>query len=103
MREFMRMDWMGKERYVEQDGGRKRYKVKIGDSNYCGITMTHLLHRFHPRFLELDESWVDMLLDKEWDLKDEWERNCLMHLLESERLQDLDFGCRRFRVLLGRR
>ena len=35
-------------------------------------TITHLLLRYHPRFLELNARWVDALLEAEEDLKDKF-------------------------------
>ena len=72
-----------KRRYAEREGERKRYEGKIGDDDYSAVTMAHLLHLFHPRFLELEEPWVDKLLEAEWDLKDKGRMNCLMYLLMS--------------------
>ena len=48
--------------------------------------MTHLLVWLHPRFLELDEKWVDALLAAEQDELDDDETCALSLLLLSERL-----------------
>ena len=29
-----------------------------------------MLHEYYPCFLELNYTWVDELLEKEWDIKD---------------------------------
>ena len=50
-----------KEAYVQLEAGHK-----YGDER----TITHLLHKYNPRFLELDSRWVDSLIEAEGDMKD---------------------------------
>ena len=69
----------------------------LGDDK---MIITHLLHLHYPRFLELNVRWVDALLEAERNLKDIFGRCNLMLLFESKRLDDFDFSCRRFQVLL---
>ena len=59
-------------------------------------TITHLLHWFNPRFLELDARWIDALIEAEGDMKDKSGWCNLMYLFMSEKLDDFDFSCRRF-------
>ena len=70
--------------------------------NYDEKTITHMLLKYRPRFLELDTKWVDALLEAEEDLEDIYGRFNLMYLFWSEKFEDIDFGCRRFRELLQR-
>ena len=57
---------------------------------------------YHPRFLILDAKRVDALLAAEGDSKDNNGMCNLMHLFRSEKLDNFDFGCRRFQELLQR-
>ena len=52
-----------KEAYAQLEVGR-RYNDKM--------TITHMLHWHHPRFLELDARWVDALVEAEGDMKDKY-------------------------------
>ena len=45
-------------------------QLEAGRRYYDEMTITHLLHECHPRFLELDARWVDALLEVEGDMKD---------------------------------
>ena len=64
-----------KEAYVQQEAGRRYYYDKA---------ITHLLHEYCPRFLELDARWVDALLEVEGDMEDNhWWCN-LMCLFRSD-------------------
>ena len=60
------------------------------------MTITHFLHEFNPRFLELDLKWIDALLEVEWDVKSLNGLNSLMYLLKSKKLSNFNFDCRRF-------
>ena len=66
------------------------------------MTITHILHKYHPRFLELDARWVDALLETEEGVIDRFARRSLMFLFKSYELDDFDFKCKRFRELLQR-
>ena len=70
---------------------------KYGDNK---LTITLLLHRDNPRFLYLDKQWVDDLLEAEWDSKDKNGNSSLVYLFGSNQLNDFDFGCRRFKILM---
>ena len=48
--------------------------------------MTWLLHRYYPRFLELDAMWIDVLLENEWDMTDIFMQSSLGILLWSDEL-----------------
>jgi len=63
-------------------------------------TITHLLHWFHSRFLELDARWIDALIEAEGDMKNRIGKCNLVYLFASKRHNDFDFGCRRFQELL---
>ena len=80
-----------KEAYVQLEAGHRYYDE---------IMITHLLHKYNPRFLELDARWVDALIEAEGDMKDEDGLCNLMFLFMSDKLDDFDFGCRRFQELL---
>ena len=62
--------------------------------------MTQLLLYNHPTFLHLQEPWVDELLQKERGVKDKNGKNCLVYLLDSKKLRELDFENERFRNML---
>ena len=47
------------------------------------MPMSHLLAWFYPRFLELEDQWVDLLLDAERDHLDKNGSTCIMNLLVS--------------------
>ena len=64
--------------------------------------MTHLLSYFAPGFLELHERWVDAMLDTQSDCRDSEGASCLMYLLKSPVLYEVDLKCVRFRELLRR-
>ena len=81
-----------KEAYIQLEAGH-RYEG-------CEWTITHLLHWFYPRFLELDSRWVDALIETEGDMKDKDGYCNLMYLFKSRKLDDFDFSCRRFMELL---
>ena len=61
-----------------------------------------MLHRYNPRFLELDSRWVDALIEVEGNMKDKYGYCNLMYLIISSKLDNFDFGCRRFQELLQR-
>ena len=69
---------------------------------FGGLTLALLLCQLRPGFLALDEPWVDILLTAEHELRCPAGMGCLAHLLHSQRLQELDTGCARFRKLLER-
>ena len=50
-----------KEAFIRLDEGHRCYENK---------TITHMLHEHHPRFLELNARWVDVLLEAEGNMKD---------------------------------
>ena len=77
-------------------------QLETGHRYYNEWTITHLLHQYYPRFLELDSRWVDALIEAEGDMKDKYGRCNLMYLFMSEKLDDFDFRCRRFQKLLQR-
>ena len=81
-----------KEAYVQLEAGHRygEYERMI----------THMLHWFHPRFLELDAKWVDALIEAEGDMKSTFGNYNLTYLLMSEKLDNFDFSCRRFKELL---
>ena len=45
-------------------------KLEAGHIYHYKRTITLMLHRYNPGFLELDARWVDALLEVEWDMKD---------------------------------
>ena len=61
-----------------------------------GRTITHFLHWFNPRFLELDARWVDALIETEGDIRNKYGEFNLKYLLISVKLDNFDFGCKRF-------
>ena len=56
---------------------------------------------FQPEYLQLEEQWVDMLLEAEQDKCDNDGLTCLMFLLMSNYLLNFDFSCRRFNKLFN--
>ena len=44
--------------------------LEAGRTYYNEMTITHLLLYFDPRFLELDEWWVDALIEAECNVTD---------------------------------
>ena len=92
---FMSASDQLKEAYARLEAGRKHNEM----------TITHFLHLSHPRFLELDAKWVDALLEAERDYDDFGDfndLNSLALLFKSKKLDDFDFGCKRFQALLQR-
>ena len=61
-----------------------------------------MLLLYFPYFLELDEPWVDALLTVERDMRGDRGLCCLAYLMHSQRLQELDTECKRFKKLLQR-
>ena len=50
---------------------------------YNGASLMQLLLRYQPRFLELHEEWVDILLNLEKNIKGHHGISCLTCLLQS--------------------
>ena len=46
-------------------------QLKTEHRHYNQMTITHILHKYHTRFLELDSRWVDTLTDAEGDMKND--------------------------------
>ena len=59
---FMSKTQQEREAYVSTNGGMMRYDKE---------TMTNLLLKISPSFLELDERWVDLLLEVEIEILNE--------------------------------
>ena len=58
--------------------------------------MTHMLLFYHPRFIELDEPWVRLLLKAEMEERGKNGRSCLAYLFFSPHFLDLDLNCKEF-------
>jgi len=55
-----------------------------------------MLLYYIPKILEVDELWIDRLLEAELNIKDD-DGKCYLHfLLISEELEDFNFECPRF-------
>ena len=69
--------------------------------SYDQLTMSQLLVFYSPRILELQERWVDLLLEAEGAL-DGKDGMCLIScLFRSRKLQKFNFSCERFKKLLN--
>ena len=64
-----------KKAYVQLEAGHRYGEYEM--------TITHLLHKYNPRFLMLDARWVDALIEAEGDMKDKYGNCNLMYLIMS--------------------
>ena len=88
--EFVRMSASQKLEFINKSAD----DLRIGEDSL----LLQLLHRW-PKFLMLDEEWVDLLL-KEGSMSRSRLFRRLMQLLKSQSLEGFDFGCDRFWKLL---
>ena len=75
------------EKFIAVSNNLKEACVKLEAGSKYGEyekTITHMLHRYYPRFLEFEARWVDALLKEEWEIKDKFCRYNLMFLLMSD-------------------
>ena len=64
--------------------------------------MLSILLQYEPSFIETDADWIDILITKEANYKDSYGKNCFMKLLESRKLERLNFRCPRFLDFLNK-
>ena len=77
------------------------YLAKISPMNYDELPMLHLLIFYVPRILELQERWVDLLIEAEGALDGKGGMCLISCLFRSRKLQKFNFNCKRFKKLLN--
>ena len=88
---FMATNRQDKLDYAEIPGQRPRYD---------GYAMIHLLLQYTPYFLELDEIWVEKLINAEMHLLGKANSPSLIYLFQSKKLNNFNFKNTHFQKLL---